>query len=179
METDNKYPSQYETEIHLKDGSTIIFRPIKRDDIDLWMDFVSGLSRRSKYLRFHSLPKLTMEDAIRFCNVDYKNSFAVVVEALSDESRIIVGIGRYYRLSRRNAAEIAFVIADAYQGKGIGKKLLEWLASIARENDIDMFEADVMAENKEMMKVLRDYGFHVTARLESSVYHVTFPIEKG
>jgi len=67
------YPSQYRTEVLLKDGSRIVLRPIRHDDIEAWLGFVSRLSQRTKYLRFHSLPNLGRDDAIRFCTVDYNN----------------------------------------------------------------------------------------------------------
>jgi acetyl coenzyme A synthetase (ADP forming)-like protein len=172
------YPSRYETEVLLKDGSRMLLRPIKETDVDLWMVFVSKLSTRTKYLRFHSLPRLTVEDALRFCTVDYANAFAIVAEVVKDQRRSIVAIGRYYRLPKKHSAEVAFVIEDSYQGKGIGTKLMEGLVHMARENDITMFEADVLAENREMMNVLKNYGFHVTTELEQGVYHVTFSIAK-
>ena len=78
------YPSQYETEILLKDGSRMRLRPIKRDDIERWLAFISRLSDRTKYLRFHYVPKLGREDAIRFCNVDYKDAFAFVAEVIRE-----------------------------------------------------------------------------------------------
>ena len=77
-EADVVYPAQYETEVLLKDGSKMMLRPIKSEDIDRWLTFVSRLSRRTKYFRFHSLPKLGREDAIRFCTVDYTDTFAFV-----------------------------------------------------------------------------------------------------
>ena len=86
------YPSPYETEILLKDGSRMLLRPIKADDIGLWLEFVSRLSKRTKYLRFHSLPKLGPEDAARFCTVDYKNAFALVAEVLTAQGEKIVAI---------------------------------------------------------------------------------------
>lgn len=172
------YPSQYETEILLKDGSRIVLRPIRSDDIEGWLGFVSRLSRRTKYLRFHSLPKLGRDDAIRFCTVDYNNTFAFVAEVRGDQRKDIVAIGRYYRLPKRHSAEVAFAIEDAYQGKGIGTKLVEWLANVARENGITSFEADVLGENREMMSVFRDYGFHVESELSGGVYHITFPIAR-
>ena len=76
------YPAQYETEVLLKDGSRLLLRPIKKDDVERWLDFISRLSHRTKYLRFHSVPKLAREDAIRFCSVDYDNAFAFVAEML-------------------------------------------------------------------------------------------------
>jgi len=172
------YPSHYETEVLLKDGSRIILRPIRSEDIEGWLDFVSRLSRRTKYLRFHSLPKLGRDDAIRFCTVDYNNTFAFVAEVRGDQRKDIVAIGRYYRLPKRHSAEVAFAIEDAYQGKGIGTKLMEWLANVARENGITSFEADVLGENREMMGVFRAYGFHVESELSGGVYHITFPIAR-
>jgi succinyl-CoA synthetase alpha subunit/RimJ/RimL family protein N-acetyltransferase len=172
------YPSQYETEVLLKDGSRIILRPIRSEDIEGWLEFVSRLSRRTKYLRFHSLPKLGRDDAIRFCTVDYNNTFAFVAEVRGDQRKDIVAIGRYYRLPKKHSAEVAFAIEDAYQGKGIGTKLVEWLANVARENNITSFEADVLGENREMMGVFRAYGFHVESELLGGVYHITFPIAR-
>jgi len=172
------YPAQYETEILLKDGSRILLRPIKGDDVERWLDFISRLSDRTKYLRFHSVPKLGREDAVRFCSVDYDNAFAFVAEVLRDRHRDIIAIGRYYRIPYKSSAEVAFVIEDAYQGKGIGTKLMEWLANVARDNGITTFEASVLAENREMMNVFKDYGFHVTSEFEEKEYRVTFPIAR-
>jgi acetyl coenzyme A synthetase (ADP forming)-like protein len=171
------YPSQYETEVLLKDGSKIMLRPIRREDTDRWLAFVARLGPQTKYLRFHHVPKeMGIEDALRFCTVDYKDTFALVAEALRQQRRDIVAIGRYYRLPRRHSAEIAIVIEDAYQGRGIGTQLMEWLTNVARDNGITTFEGDVLSENAEMMTLLRDYGFHLTSELEAGVYHVTFPI---
>jgi len=174
-----KYPSQYETEVLLKDGSRIFLRPIKREDTDRWLLFVNGLSRKTKYLRFHYIPEeMTMEDAVRFCTVDYINTFAFIAEVIRGQRKDIIAIGRYYRLPNKRSAEIGLVIADAYQGRGIGTKLVEWLANVARDNDITTFEGDVLAENEQMMIVFRDYGFHTTSELGDGVYHVTFPIAR-
>ncbi len=171
------YPSQYETEVVLKDGSRLRLRPIRKEDAEVWVTFVSRLSLHTKYLRFHHMPKgMGIDDATRFCTVDYKDTFALVAEALSEHSWEIVAIGRYYRLPRKRTAEIAFVVADAYIGKGIGTTLIEGLVKAARDNDITTFEADVLAENGEMMLVFKDYGFHVASELEAGVYHVTFSI---
>jgi acetyl coenzyme A synthetase (ADP forming)-like protein len=177
-ESEIVYPAQYETEVLLKDGSIMRLRPIKGEDVERWLAFVSRLSPRTKYLRFHHIPTLSREDAIRFCNVDYKDTFAFVAEVLRDKREEIVAIGRYYRLPDKSTAEVAFVIEDPYQGKGIGTKLMEWLANVARDNDITAFEASVLAENEEMMTVFRDYGFHIISRLEEGEYHVSFPIAR-
>jgi acetyl coenzyme A synthetase (ADP forming)-like protein len=176
-ETNKAYPSQYETEVVLRDGSLMLLRPIRRDDIEAWVAFVSRLSDRTKYLRFFHVPKeMGKEDALRFCTVDYKNTFAYVAEVLKERHRNIVAIGRYYRLPKKNSAEVAFAIEDAYQGKGLGTKLMEYLATVALDNGIHIFEGDTLTENVQMLDVLRGYGFHVSFELEEEIYHFTLPL---
>ena len=176
----NKYPTEYNVRVVLKDGSVISFRPIKKDDAPEWLNFWHRLSSRSQYLRLHrSPPEMGMEDALRFCTIDYVNTFAFVAEAIEAHQKHIVAIGRYSRLpATPKTAEIAFVIVDAYQEKGIGTKFIEWLATVARKNDIDTFEAYVLPENTEMMSVFQGYGFHMKQILENNVYHISFPLTR-
>ncbi|MDO8635460.1 MAG: GNAT family N-acetyltransferase, partial [Dehalococcoidia bacterium] len=176
-ETPVTYPSQYETEVLLKDGSKIRLRPIRKDDAKRWLGFMSRLGASARYLRFRHIPEqVSLEDAVRFCTVDYTNSFAFVAEVLRDQRSDIVAVGRYYRLPGRSSAEITMAIEDTFQRKGIGTQLVEWLANVARENDITTFEADILIENKQMMSLLMSYGFHVTSELEAGVSHVSFSI---
>ena len=176
----NAYPTEYNVRVVLKDGSVILFRPIKKDDAPEWLNFYHRLSSRSKYLRFQrSAPNMTMEDAVRFCTMDYVNQFAFVAEAIEEHQKHIVAIGRYARLpATPKTAEIAFVMLDSYQEKGIGTKFIEWLATVARKNEIDTFEAFVLPENTEMMSVFQGYGFHMKQILENNVYHITFPLTR-
>jgi len=174
------YPEQYETEVLLKDGSRILLRPIRQDDTERWLAFFQRLSQQTKYLRFQRDPgEMGPEDAQRFCTVDYHNTFALVAEVQREQRREIVAIGRYYRLPGSRSARVAFAIEDAYQGKGIGTGLIEWLANAARDNGITYFEGDVLAENERIMSVLKDYGFHIDAELRGGVYHVNIPIARS
>ena len=174
------YPTEYNVRVVLKDGSVILFRPIKKDDAPEWLNFYHRLSSRSKYFRFlRSPPNMSMEDAIRFCTVDYINQFAFVAEAIEGREKHIVAIGRYARLpATPNIAEIAFIILDSYQERGIGTKFIEWLATVARKNDIDTFEAYVLPENTEMMSVFQGYGFHMKQVMEDNIYHISFPLTR-
>ena len=179
IESVTTYPKKYETEVLLRDGSRIRLRPLKREDTKDWLAFINKLSPHSRYLSFHYFAKeMTEEDAARFCTIDYQNTFALVAKVLKAKRSEIVAVGRYYRLPNKQSAELALSIADAYQEKGIGTKLIERLANAARNHDIDTFEADVLAENKPMMQVFRNYGFHITSKLEAGVYHVSFPIAR-
>jgi acetyl coenzyme A synthetase (ADP forming)-like protein len=171
--------SQFRREEILRDGYRVLLRPIEKSDVPLWLAFISRLSSNTLYFRFHYIPKqMTEEDALRYCTVDYVNSYAYVAEIGKGNDRKIIAIARYYRLPNKRSAEVAFAIEDAYQSVGLGTKLIEALANIARENDIDIFEADVLGENRQMMIAFRDYGFHVSSELQDGVYHVTFPIKK-
>jgi acetyltransferase len=171
------YPSQYETEIVLNDGSAMVLRPIKIDDVESWLAFLSRLGTDSKYLWSPQIPtQMTPEEALRFCTVDYNNVFALVGEVLKQNKKEIVAIGRYYRLPKKNSAEVVLVIEDAYRRKGIGIRLLEYLVNAARDNGISYFEADVSAKNEDIMTLLKVYGFHVARQLEANSIHVAFPI---
>ena len=179
-EVNPTYPSQYETEVLLKDGSRILLRPIKQEDTERWLALFRRLSQETKILRFHRDPgEMGPEDALRFCTVDYKNTFALVAEVQKGKGKEIVAVGRYYRLPKKHVARVAFAIEDAYHGLGIGTRLIEWLANIARDNGIKSFEGDILAENERMMNVLRDYGFHIESELKGGVYHVTIPITRS
>jgi acetyltransferase len=171
------YPSQYETEVVLTDGSAMVLRPIKVADVEHWLAFLSRLGPDSRYLWLHHIQtQMTTEDAQRFCKVDYKNVFALVGEIITHQQREIVAAGRYYRLPKKTSAEVVIVIEDTYRKKGIATRLIEGLVSAARDNGISTFEADVSAENEDIMALLRGYGFHVDRQLEANTFHVAFSI---
>jgi acetate---CoA ligase (ADP-forming) len=177
IEQTNEKQNEHETRVILKDGSTTTFRPITINDVDAWLEFYGTLSDRTKFLRLHHIPKeMRREDAVRFCAVDYKNSFAFVAEAIEEGKKRMVAVGRYNRLPSGTTAEIAFVIEDKYQEKGIGTKLIEWLVIVARENDIDTFEAYVMQENKTMLSVFQGYGYHMKREIRDNIVNITFPL---
>jgi len=178
-EVDTSYPAKYETEVVLRTGKRVRLRPIRSDDTGRWLQFINNLSDRTKYLRFHYMPEgFAEEDAARYCAVDYINTFAVVAELIHGREKEIIAIGRFYRLPDEHSAEVSFVIADAHQEAGIGTRLLEWLANVARDNGINRFVAEVLAENTLMLTVFNDYGFHITSQREADIYSITFPIAR-
>jgi acetyl coenzyme A synthetase (ADP forming)-like protein len=175
--SETPYPSQYETEVLLSDGSSILLRPIRADDARSWLRFVGRLSPDNKYLRFlHTSKEMNLDDAVRFCTVDYHNRFAFVAEASREPNRDIVAAGQYYRLPGHHSADMLLAIEDDYQGRGLDISILEQLANVARENGIDTFRTDVLARNEQMMSVLRDYGGQISSELRGGIYHVTLPI---
>ena len=172
--------SAYAADIVLRDGATLRLRALRPDDRERLIQLVSRLSPESSYFRFfRTTTKLSDEDLNRFTNLDFKRNVALVATVGGDGEEEIVGVGRYAALDppgrKSDRAEIAFVVADAFQGRGIGTLLLEHLAPIARANGITRFEADVLGENNRMLKLFATSGFEVERSFQSGVFHVSFP----
>lgn len=168
------YPARYESDILLRDGSTLRLRPIKTDDLDAFIALHNRLSPKSVYFRFFApIPELTKESARELVAVDYQDSFALVGELAGR----LVAVAHYFRNKEApDRAEVSFVTEDALQGRGIASRMLERLAEIAREHDITTFEAYVLGDNRKMMDVFIRSGFSVERRLDGGVFIVTFPI---
>lgn len=178
-QNETAYPSQYEIEVLLKDGSGMLLRPIRADDAQSWLSFIGRLSPHNKYLHFqHTAKEMNLDDAVRFCTVDYHDTFAFVAEVLREPNREIVATGKYYRLPDRHSADVLFVVEDDYQGRGLGTAILEQLSNVARENGIDTFEADTIAGDERAAGIFKSYGFNITGEIQAGVYHVVFPITR-
>jgi acetyl coenzyme A synthetase (ADP forming)-like protein len=167
-------PAQWESDVVLLDGGTVHVRPIQPDDGPALVAFHAGLSEDSVYSRFFSAkPRLSAAEVEHFTHVDHDARVALVAE-LGDR---IVGVARYDRTTQEREAEVAFVVADEHQGRGIATLLLEHLASAARERGITRFVAETLAGNRRMLEVFRSAGFDEVARYEGGVVHVDLAIE--
>ena len=166
--------SQDEFDAVLSDGRTIHVRPITPDDADRLVAFHGRLSPETIHLRFFSPhPRLSEQEVHRFTTVDGKDR-AALVATVSDE---IVAVVRYDRYPGTDDAEVAFVVDDVHQGRGIATLLLEHLAAVARHNGIVRFVAETLAQNRRMLAVFQAAGFATHASLDHEVVHVTFPIQ--
>ena len=170
------YPARWEADVVVADGGVVHVRPIRPDDAERLRRLHSRLSAETIYLRFFSpIPSLSDAMVQRFVNVDYINRLALVAQLEDD----IIGVARYDRLSAPldDEAEVAFVIDDAHQGRGLGTLLLEHLAAAARENGVREFVAETLPGNNRMLRVFRDAGFGDERRLADGVIGVRFPIQ--
>ena len=167
------YPVLWEADVVLRDGSVAHLRPITPSDVDAVHRFHAGQSAESIYMRFFApLRQLSDRDVTRFTNVDYHDRVALVATVRGE----IIGIGRYDRITP-TSAEVAFNIADSYQGRGIGSVLLEHLAVIAWESGVEEFTAEVLPQNRKMISVFSDAGYEVSRRFEDGVVSLTFQIQ--
>jgi acetyl coenzyme A synthetase (ADP forming)-like protein len=174
------YPHHWEADVVLADGGTVHIRPILPSDAEAHRAFFERLTPETRYHRFFS-PKTHLTDAevAHFTTVDHRDRVALVA-LLGDR---IIAVARYDRLGADPAggpgdeAEVAFVIDDEHQGRGIGTLLLEHLAAAARENGISSFTAEVLPDNARMLQVFHDAGFRTVDRFDEGVVRVAFPIE--
>ena len=168
------YPSQWECDVVLSDGGTAHLRPIRADDVEQLRALHGRLSQQSIYYRFFSpIPTLPEPQLHHLAEVDYRDRFALVAELDAQ----VVAVVRYDRdLAEPIAAEVAFVVADDQQRRGLATVMLEHLAAVARSNGIERFDAETLPDNRPMMDVFRHAGFDVTSHFESGVIAVSFPL---
>ncbi|MEV7972012.1 GNAT family N-acetyltransferase [Cellulomonas sp. NPDC089187] len=168
------YPEAWEADVVLRDGSTTHIRPIRPEDADALQTFHVAQSEQSIYLRFFApLERLPDRDLARFTQVDHRDRVALVAVTQDDA---IIGVARYDKVGP-DEAEVAFNIADAHSGRGLGSVLLEHLAAAARERGIKRFVAEVLPQNGRMIAVFREAGYTLRQRLEDGVVQVGFDID--
>lgn len=168
------YPEYWEADVVLRDGGTAHLRPISPEDADALQAFHTAQSETSIYMRFFSFKsRLSSKELRRFTEVDHKDRVAFVITIGGE----IVGVGRYDRLEDPTEAEVAFNISDVQQGRGIGSILLEHLAAAARENGIRRFTAEVLPENRKMLRVFADAGYELVRKFDDGVVSVDFNID--
>ena len=165
---------RYGYDVVLLDGSVVRLRPIEPDDGDRLRAFGHRLSPESLELRFFHLPDVDSKRIDRLINVDYDDSFALVGEQHDQ----IVAVGRYARDQRRpEVAEMAFIVDDALQGKGLGTALLDRLAEVARDHGIRAIEGDVIAHNQRMLNMVACSGFEVMHRYDGGLMRLRLDLE--
>lgn len=166
------------TSMVLRDGTLIGFRPMHPTDEGRIHSLFHSLSRQTMYYRFMAdivrLPHRTIQNLVY---IDYRDEMAIVGTIPDSSGEEIVAVGRYYLIPDTNFAEVAFIVRDEWQRKGIGTFLLKYLATVARGQGIAGFTAEVLVENVAMLTVLRNSGFRVSSRLEGRTRSIELSFE--
>jgi acetyl coenzyme A synthetase (ADP forming)-like protein len=155
-------------DVILRDGRTLRLRPPGAADADAILDFFRALSDESVYRRFHGFPSVDERLVERFLDPDWQERGSLVAEL---DGRIVAH-GEWMRLRDQEAAEVAFVVADELQGRGVGTRLLEQLAALAAPAGIHRFVAEVQSTNRPMLNVFSEAGFAVARELSAGVIEV-------
>ena len=166
------YPAHWEADVVLSDGATAHLRPIQPTDADRLVAFYARVSDESKYFRFFApYPTLSDADVRRFTTVDHHDRVALILLTGED----LIAVARYELIDDAQA-EVAFLVEDAHQGRGVGSVLLEHLAQAARECGVTRFVAEVLPQNHKMITVFSEAGYTLSSRLEDGIVHVEFAI---
>ncbi|MFE4371959.1 GNAT family N-acetyltransferase [Streptomyces sp. NPDC056835] len=184
METpsDHAYPDHWEADVVLRDGGTARIRPITTADAERLVSFYEQVSDESKYYRFFApYPRLSDRDVHRFTHHDYVDRVGLAVTVGGE----FVATVRYDRIDERglpatapaDEAEVAFLVQDAHQGRGVASALLEHIAAVARERGIRRFAAEVLPANNKMIKVFRDAGYTQKRSFEDGSVRLTLDLE--
>ncbi|MFK4227128.1 GNAT family N-acetyltransferase [Streptomyces sp. NPDC019890] len=179
---DHAYPDHWEADVVLRDGATARIRPITTEDAERLVSFYEQVSDESKYYRFFApYPRLSAKDVHRFTHHDYVDRVGLAVTVGGE----FIATVRYDRINSEgraasapaDEAEVAFLVQDAHQGRGVASALLEHIAAVARERGIRRFAAEVLPANNKMIKVFRDAGYTQKRSFEDGSVHLTLDLE--
>jgi len=169
------YPQDLEREIVLRDGTRLRLRPIRPDDAPRLVEYYGRLSAHTAYQRFFTVMKRLPPDWARFlANVDYRGRLALVAERGPLDQPELVAVARYEPAEREDTAEVAFVVQDGWQGKGLGTMLLQELLEAATARGIRRFRAWVLADNARMLDLLHRFTDVQERTLDAGVVELLF-----
>jgi acetyltransferase len=155
-----------------KDGSSLTIRPIRPEDEPMMVAFHQRLSESSVYLRYFHLVNLSQRTAherlTRICFIDYDREIALVAECEGGPSggSEILGVGRLSRKQGTNDAEMAILVSDDFQHRGLGTELSRRLVEIARRKKVERITADILTENRAMQRICERLGFRLAYQAE-------------
>ena len=155
------YPSHLVEALTLRDGTSLTIRPICSDDYQLELDFIKGLSARSGYLRLLSPRKLTSQEIQRFVRIDYARELALIALAVVDNKVRQVAVARYAPEPDSPSCDFGIVVADEWQGRGLGEALLVSLVRAAAKAGVQELTGLTLADNVAMRGLARRLGFRI------------------
>jgi acetyltransferase len=176
------YPARYVSPWTMKDGTQVTIRPIRPEDEPLMVRFHETLSERSVYLRYFHLMNLeqrtTHERLTRICFIDYDREMALVALRRNPDTgdSEILGVGRLMKIHGTEEAEIAALISDNWQGRGLGKELLARLLLVAADDKLAKVTADILPDNRGVMRICEKLGFSLKHSLDDEVVRAEFKL---
>jgi acetyltransferase len=157
------YPKKYETVWRLRDGRDVLLRPIKPEDEPMWLEMFQNFSEQSIRNRFFQIIKDTPhETRVRYCNIDYDREIAIVAELTEKWRRRILGVVRVGLEPDGKAGEIAFIIADPWQGLGLGTKMVDYAIEICKDMKVESLYAIMLPDNYRAISLMKKMGFTIT-----------------
>jgi acetyltransferase len=171
------YPKQFEAVFRLKDGTEVLVRPLKPEDQDNLYEMYTSLSKETNYNRFLIRKPITKWIVEKWMDINYKDKMALVAIVKQDGDEKIIADARFYLDKETGEAEIAAVVQDDWQNKGIGTKLLQHTIEVARKMGVKEIYAYVSPENKRIIHITNKLGFKANWMSESIDYKINLPLK--
>ncbi len=168
-----QYPEELETYRTTNKGVEILLRPVKLADEPLLKEFFYSLSDQSIYRRFISVrTDMPHERLQEFVVIDYTKEMVILAVLQHEERDVVVGVGQYGIDEQSHTAEVALVVRDEDQNRGVGTELLAYLTVLARRAGLLGFSAEVLVDNQPMLHLFEQGGFETEKRREANVYEL-------
>jgi len=173
-----RYPKELERYDTLRDGTEIFFRPVKPTDEEELSDMLYSLSAESVHTRYftHTMT-FPHRDVQRLTTIDYERDLAIVGVVPKPAGEQVVAIAQYFLDEKTQTAEVAFVVQDEWQQKGMGTFLLDYITEVARQRGVKRFCAKVLPGNKPMLAIFQNSGYNVKTGFDGDVYSIVYDLQ--
>ncbi len=158
-------PKKYEKLVRLADGRNVLLRLIKPEDEALWLEMFQNFSEESvRYRFFHIIKDTPPEMRARYCNIDYTREIGIVAELKAEERSKILGVVRLIIEQDGKKGEVAFIVADPWQGLGLGSEMVDHMIEICKDREIETVYALMLPNNHKAIRLLKKRGFTIQYR---------------
>ncbi len=173
------YPQELEHYQTLKDGTELFFRPVKPTDDEALSEMLYSLSKESVEKRYFTYTKtFPHKDVQKLTNIDYQQDLAIVGCVPGPSGEKIVGIAQYFLDPKTQKAEVAFIVQDEWQDKGMGSFLLNYITDVAKSRGVKTFYATVLPKNKAMLNIFYNSGYQVKTEFDGETYSINYDLKK-
>jgi acetyltransferase len=173
----SRRPTKYNQKWESRTGDKIFFRVIRPEDESLWVDMMNSFSKETiRYRFFGPLGELNHNMVVRYCHMDYDREVALAALVEEGTGYRMVGVGRLIIIADEDTGEFAVAITDAWQGRGIGSKLVDILIGIARDFRLRTLNGDVLGDNSKMLEVVKKMGFKVKRHEDPGLRRIVFKL---
>jgi RimJ/RimL family protein N-acetyltransferase len=181
LEPRGRYPREIERRVTAKDGRDLLLRPLQPTDEPKLTELFYSLSEETLYKRFqHVTKRIAHEERQYYLDIDYQDNMAVVLETCDPQREPeIVAIAQYFRDTSTGYADVGFIVRDGWQGKGLGRILVDEMVRLARERGATGLTADVLTTNGAMLALFRRTGLVVKSDTMDGVSRLTMPFEQA
>jgi acetyltransferase len=166
----SSYPKRYEQVWRMRDGRSVLFRPIKPEDEHMWLEMFQNFSDEAIRYRFFVIIKDTPHELrIRYTNIDYDRELGIVAVLSEAGGNRILGVVRLIEEPDGKRGEIAFIVADPWQGLGLGSKMLDYMIEISIERNLEEIYGIMLSDNYRVHRLMEKMGFNLAHQSDGLV----------